>query len=513
MEPDRRPGREEFSLRIHSVIPRGAGPRKAYNRHMNALPAAPDELRRILELQRAAFQRELPVPAAIRQDRLRRAAALLRAHREALCEAISADFGNRPRLLSTISDVMVCIRALEDAAKAVPRWMRPERRAMPFPLPFLGSRARIEHQPKGVVGIVSPWNFPLNLVFMPLAGVLAAGNRAMLKPSEFVPETSALLQRLVAQAFDRAEIAVVTGDAAVAQRFTELPLDHLVFTGSTAVGRHVMRAAAANLVPVTLELGGKCPVIVSRSADLAATAQVIAQHKLFNAGQICLAPDYVLAPRGEADRLVECMATAAREMYPDVARSPDLTTIINARHYARLRGYVDDARSRGAQVLEVNPTGAPAGQLQQERRMPLTILRGVTDDMLAMQEEIFGPVLPVVEYGSIEQALEYVNARPRPLALYWFGKDSAEERRVLDATHSGGVSINEITWHCSIDDLPFGGIGPSGMGAYHGVHGFREFSHRRAIYRHGGVDLTKLMGLRPPYPDRIPAVVAREIGK
>jgi coniferyl-aldehyde dehydrogenase len=416
--------------------------------------------------------------------------------------------------LSLVSDVAVSVRSLRDAARHVTRWMRPERRAVPFPLGALGCRARIEYQPKGVVGIVAPWNYPLNLAFVPLAAALAAGNRAMIKMSELVPHTSKLCHELVAGAFDPAEVAVVTGDAAVGQAFTRLPFDHLLFTGSTAVGRHVMRAAADNLVPVTLELGGKSPVIVGRSADLARVALSVAQHKLFNAGQTCLAPDYLIVPRELAGGLAARIRAAALEMYPRIAGNPDYTSIVDARHFARLEGYVTDAAARGAEVIRVGAADDPPERLAAERRMPLTLVRAwqaPLRELRVMQEEIFGPVLPMLEYDSIEEAIGWVNAGPRPLALYYFGHDAAEERRVLDRTHSGGVTVNEITWHFVAEDLPFGGVGASGFGAYHGIHGFREFSHARAVFRQGPVDVSAIAGMRPPYGARLQRTIAREL--
>lgn len=468
-------------------------------------------LQALLARQRQAFPQHLPVPASVRRDRLHRAAELLVANRDRLCEAMTADFGSRPRLMSMTTDIAIAVRSLRDAAKHVARWMRPQRRELPFPLGMLGCRGHIEYQPKGVVGIVAPWNYPVNLVFIPLAGVLAAGNRAMIKTSELAPATGELCRELVAAGFDASEVAVVTGDAAVAQAFTRLPFDHLLFTGSTQIGRAVMHAAAENLVPVTLELGGKCPVIVGRSADESLVAKAVAQHKLLNAGQTCLAPDYLFLPRERADALVEDIARQAAAMYPRIAGNPDYTSVIDARHYGRLQGYLEDAAAHGARVRLVAPADESREALERERKLPLAILRGATDAMRVMQEEIFGPVLPVFEYDSIDEAIAYVNAHERPLGLYYFGRDAAEERRVLDRTHSGGVTVNEMTFHCAAEDLPFGGIGASGMGAYHGVHGFREFSHARAVYRQSRVDVSALGGMRPPYGEKLKKTVEREL--
>jgi coniferyl-aldehyde dehydrogenase len=476
------------------------------------VPAAPiDPLLTLLERQRQMFGDSLPVPANVRRDRLRRTAALLYAHRAAFCAAMDADFGGRPAELSLMTDVVIAIKALDHAARHLDRWMRPERRALPFPLGWVGGRATVERQPKGVIGVIAPWNFPVNLAFAPLAGIFAAGNHVMLKPSESTPATSALMQELVAKEFDPGEFTVVTGDAGVAAAFSRLPFDHLLFTGGASVGRHVMRAAAENLVPVTLELGGKCPVILGRSADLAHAARCIAHHKLVNAGQMCLAPDYVIAPAATLETLAEALRASVAAMYPRIAGNPEYTAIVDARHHARVMGYVREARERGATVVEINPAGDAAERLAAERRVPLTLLRGVDDSLRVMQEEIFGPVLPLVPLESVGAAIDYVNARPRPLALYYFGKDRAEERELLDRTITGSVGINEITYQFGVDDLPFGGVGASGLGAYHGVDGYREFSHARAIYRHGWVDTSALGGMRPPYGERLQKTLAREL--
>ena len=372
------------------------------------------------------------------------------------------------------------------------------RRTTPRILGFLGARAEIRHQPKGVVGVISPWNFPVNLTFAPLAGVLAAGNRAMIKPSETTPATSELLKQMFASAFDESEIAVVTGGPEVGQAFSALAFDHMIFTGATSIGRHVMRAAAENLVPVTLELGGKSPVVVGRSADMAVAAARIMNGKTLNAGQICLAPDYVLAPADRVgDFVAEAKASVGR-MFPSIRESPDYTAVVSDRHYARLMGYLDDARAKGAELVEINP-GAEDLRQQPHRRIAPTLILNPTDDMKVMQEEIFGPLLPVKAYRDVQEAMDYINAHDRPLGLYYFGSDDAERDRVLNGTTSGGVTVNDVVMHVAQEELPFGGIGPAGMGAYHGHDGFREFSHRKSIYHQIKWDLAPLRMLRPPY--------------
>jgi coniferyl-aldehyde dehydrogenase len=320
----------------------------------------------------------------------------------------------------------------------------------------------------------------------------------MIKPSETTPATSELLKQMFASAFDQSEIAVVTGGPEVGQAFSALPFDHLVFTGATSIGRHVMRAAAQNLVPVTLELGGKSPVVVGRSADLSVAAARIMNGKTLNAGQICLAPDYVLAPADCLPDFVAAAKTSVSQMFPSVRESPDYTAIVSDRHYARLMDYLDDARTKGAEIVEINP-GAEDLRQQPHRRIAPTLILNPTDDMKVMQEEIFGPLLPVKGYGDVQEAIDYINARDRPLGLYYFGSDAAERDRLIDQTTSGGVTINDVVMHVAQEELPFGGIGPAGMGAYHGHDGFREFSHRKSIYHQIKWDLAPLRMLRPPY--------------
>ena len=464
----------------------------------------------LLHRQRAAFIAELPVSAAVRLDRLKRAADVVIQGKDRLAAALSDDFGHRPTPMTMMTDIMASVGPLRHAAKHLAAWMKPEKRGVQFPLGLLGARARVEYQPKGVVGIISPWNFPVNLTFAPLAGVLAAGNRAMIKPSEYTPITSALLRELIGAAFDETEVAVVTGGPELGRAFSELPFDHLVFTGSTAIGRHVMAAAAKHLVPLTLELGGKSPVIVSRSADIGRTTERIALGKMMNAGQICLAPDYLLVPREDEAKIVDGLKTAVAGMYPTLLANDDYTSVLGSRHRERLEAHVADATAKGARVTVVNPANEDFAK-QNTNKMPLHILQDVTDEMTVMQEEIFGPLLPVVPYDRPDDAVTYVNARDRPLGLYWFGDDKAEERRVLDRTISGGVTVNDVLFHVSMEDLPFGGIGPSGMGSYHGLDGFRAFSHAKAIYSQPKLDIAGIAGFKPPYGAKTAKAVARQL--
>ena len=456
------------------------------------------EMEALLRKQREAFTAARPEGLDVRRDRVRRAIALLKDNGDALCKAMSADFGNRSAHQSMITDIGGTVNFGKYCLKHIDKWARSEKRHVQFPLGLLGARAELRYEPKGVIGILSPWNFPVNLSFGPLMQVLAAGNRAMIKPSEFTEKTSELSAELCGKYFEEDEVAFVTGGPEVAHAFSSLPFDHLVFTGSTATGRKVMEAAAKNLCPVTLELGGKSPVVLGRGANLEQAGERIAMGKMMNAGQICLAPDYMYVPEDKEDAAIAAVELGVHKMYPTLLANEDYASVVTDRHFDRLQGLVEDARGKGAEVIEVNPgkedfTGTNA------RKMPLTILRNVTDDMQAMQEEIFGPVLPVKTYRDVGEAIDYVNGRDRPLGLYYFGQDSGEREQVLTRTISGGVTVNDVIFHVSMEDLPFGGVGPSGIGSYHGVEGFREFSHARSVYTQPKVDVAKLGGLKPPY--------------
>jgi coniferyl-aldehyde dehydrogenase len=453
----------------------------------------------ILDGQKAAHLRDGAPSAETRIDWLDRCIGLLIDHATDIQDALNTDFGNRSRDATMLTDISGSIGPLKFARDNVRKWMKGQKRkTTPAILGLFGARAEIQYQPKGVVGVISPWNFPVNLTFAPLAGILAAGNRAMIKPSEFTPETSALMKTMFAKAFSEQEIAVITGGPDVGQAFAGLPFDHMIFTGATSVARHVMRAAAENLVPLTLELGGKSPVIISQSADMATAAARVMNGKTLNAGQICLAPDYVLAPESRVEEFVTEATGAVTRMFPTLRDNPDYTAVIAQRHYDRIKGYIDDARAKGADIREINPANEDFSQ-QEHRKIPPTLILNATDDMTVMQEEIFGPVLAVKTYRTAEEAVDYVNAHDRPLGLYWFGADEAEKARVLDRTTSGGVTINDVVMHVAQEELPFGGVGPSGMGSYHGHDGFLEFSHKKAIYTQLKKDIGPLLQMRPPY--------------
>ena len=438
---------------------------------LSALRAPGDTAESLLSLQQKAFA-DAPYPGCNeRRDALKALRRAIRKHAPSLAAAADRDFGGRAVAETMTVDVLPSILHINHLLGGLRRWMRPARRHVEWL--FLGNRARVMYQPKGVVGVVVPWNFPVYLALGPLATALAAGNRCMIKTSEYAPHTSAALRAMLAETFPEDQVAIVEGDAEVARQFTGLPFDHLVFTGSPEVGRHVMRAAAENLTPVTLELGGKSPAVVSRGADLERAARRIAHGKTVNAGQICVAPDYALVPEELAERFATEVLGAGAAMFP--ADGDDYTAVIHQRAHTRIQALLDDARAHGARVLRAS---MPADG----RRLPLHVVLGVTPQMRIAQEEIFGPILPVFTYRKFEEVVAHVRRGTRPLALYYFGDDRTETSEILHRTHAGGVTLNDWGWHVMNHDLPFGGTGTSGMGNYHGAEGFRELSHAKAVF-------------------------------
>jgi len=473
------------------------------------MPDHGSEMHQALTRQRKAYLMDGPPSAEKRIDRLDRAIGLLVDHRDEITDALREDFGHRSVHASLLTDVSGSLGPLKFAKENLRAWMRPEKRKLtPAILGLFGARARVEFQPKGVVGIISPWNFPVQLTFGPLAGALAAGNRVMIKPSEFTPRSSDLMARMFRSAFDETEVAVFPGGPDVGAAFSKLPFDHLLFTGATSIAYHVMRAAAENLVPTTLELGGKSPVIVGRSANIDLAAKRVMLGKTLNAGQICLAPDYVMVPQDKLQEFVGAVKNTVSAMFPTLKDNPDYTSIVNQRHYDRLMGYVADARAKGAEIVEINPAREDFRQ-QPFRKIPPTLVLNPTDDMAIMKGEIFGPLLPVKTYAQVGEAIDYVNGHPRPLGLYYFGSEADEERRVLTRTTSGGVTVNDVVMHVSMEDLPFGGVGPAGMGAYHGIDGFKTFSHAKAVFRQAKADVTAMY--RPPYGAKFLKMVQGQI--
>jgi coniferyl-aldehyde dehydrogenase len=466
-----------------------------------AQPEVHSQMADVLAKQKRAHIRDGAPSAAKRIEWIDRAIGLLVGHKDAIAEALREDFGHRSVHASLFTDVSGSIGPLKHAKAHLKGWMKREKRAVsPAILGLFGARAYVDYQPKGTIGVISPWNFPFNLTFTPLAGIFAAGNRAMIKPSEYTPRSSELMAKMFADAYDESEVAVFNGGPDVGSAFARLPFDHLLFTGATSIAYHVLRAAAENLVPTTLELGGKSPVIVSDTADLELTARRVMMGKTMNAGQICLAPDYVMVPKAKAGAFVGAVTGAVATMFPTLKDNPDYTSVVDQRHYDRLMGYLDDARAKGAEIVEINPAKENFSQ-QPFHKIPPTLVLNPTDDMKIMQDEIFGPLLPVKTYDKVEEAIDYVNDHPRPLGLYYFGQNKQEQERVLTRTTSGGVSVNDVVMHVAMEDLPFGGVGPSGMGAYHGVDGFRTFSHAKAVFQQAKPDLTAM--LRPPYGAKI----------
>ncbi len=444
--------------------------------------------------QMKAAQRKAGTPSA--DDRialLDRLEAAVLARKDSLAAAISRDFGNRSKHETIAAEIFVIQSEIRHARAHLRDWMRPQARDVG--IAFAPATAEVVFQPLGVVGIMSPWNYPVQLALAPLVGALAAGNRAMIKPSELVPETAAALASLVEEVFPADRVTVITGGSDIGEAFSRLPFDHLIFTGSTRVGMAVMRAAAENLVPVTLELGGKSPTIVGSGISARAAAEKIMAGKCFNAGQTCVAPDYVLVPKAMLGELAQACEAAVAKMYPTLAANPDYTSIVNDRHFARLRGYLDEARKRDVKVVEINP--AKETLEASKRKLAPTLIIDPPDDLAVMQEEIFGPILPIKTYGTIGEAIDFVNDRPRPLALYYLGYDDDESEQVIAQTVAGGMCVNDTNLHVGVDDLPFGGVGPSGMGHYHGVEGFETFSKKKGIFRQSRLSGTAL--LRPPF--------------
>ncbi|KAE9641356.1 coniferyl aldehyde dehydrogenase [Pseudomonas sp. PB103] len=466
--------------------------------YLQTLQQPLEELNRLFAGQRAAYAANPMPPAAQRQQWLKALRDLLSSERQALIDAISADFSHRSADETLLAELMPSLHGIHYASRRLRGWMKPSRRHVG--MAFQPAAAKVIYQPLGVIGVIVPWNYPLYLAIGPLVGALAAGNRVMLKLSESTPATGLLLKELLARVFPEDLVCVVLGEADVGVAFSRLPFDHLLFTGSTSVGKHVMRAAAENLTPVTLELGGKSPAIVSHDAPLKDAAERIAFGKTLNAGQTCVAPDYVLVPEGRVGGFVEAYRQAVQSFYPTLADNPDYTAIINERQLARLNGYVSDATSKGALLIPLFEQG-------QGRRMPHSVLLNVSDEMTVMQDEIFGPLLPIVPYRDLEQAFAYINQRPRPLALYYFGYDKREQNRVLHETHSGGVCLNDTLLHVAQDDMPFGGIGPSGMGHYHGHEGFLTFSKAKGVLIKQRFNAAKL--IYPPYGKSIQKLIQK----
>ncbi len=446
------------------------------------------QLAHSLSVMRASFTNNPAPTAKERMDRLNRLHNVIIDYQDRLVAAANADFSGRAEAETLMIEIYPVLEGIHYNKKHLKSWMKQSNRATPLML--FGATTKVHYQPLGVIGIVVPWNFPIFLGLSPLVGALAAGNRAMIKASEFAPRTGAVLEDMIANAFSPQEVAVFNGDVEVATQFTQLPFDHLVFTGSTQVGRMVMKAAAENLTPVTLELGGKSPAIIHHSFPIDEAARRIAFGKGLNAGQVCVSPDYILVPGNQLDAFVSAFSSAFAKLYPTLEKNADYTSIITGRQRDRLLDNLRDAQEKGAHITTLNP-----GQegFNDSPKLPLHIITNVRDDMRVMQEEIFGPLLPVLPYDTLEDALSYVRERPRPLALYYFDWNKQRAQKVIGETHSGGVCINDVMTHTLVDDMPFGGVGPSGMGHYHGHEGFLAFSKSKGIVRKGRFNITSLI--------------------
>ncbi|MCC7154842.1 MAG: coniferyl aldehyde dehydrogenase [Bryobacterales bacterium] len=428
-----------------------------------------------------------------RREALKRLHEVIQVHRDEMAQRVAEDFGRRATEETLLLEVFPILNGIRHAIAHMEAWMRP--RGVAVSWLFKPASAQIVYQPLGVVGIVSAWNYPFWLTFLPLVDALAAGNRVLIKPSEIAPRSADLTGAIIRETFDPAHVNVVTGGPEVSKKFVSLPFDHLLFTGSTRVGKEVMKAAAENLTPLTLELGGKSPAIVHESYSLKTAAERIWTGKLYNAGQTCLAPDYALIPEDKVDEFVDVSRACVARLYPALAENPDYTSIVNQRHYERLMGLIADAMAQGAECLAFHNEGESFGN--GSHVMPPVAVKRVTSEMTLMREEIFGPVLPVVPYQSLDDAIAYVNSRPRPLALYYFDNHRKRVNRVLNETVSGGVTVNDVILHVAQSGLPFGGVGPSGMGHYHGEAGFRRMSKEKGVFLQGRIASTAM--LRPPY--------------
>ncbi|MBK7685725.1 MAG: coniferyl aldehyde dehydrogenase [Rhodocyclaceae bacterium] len=468
---------------------------------LNSATASPTttitRMQDVLARQKQAFLADNPPSAELRIDRINRVIALLLDNQQNLCESLATDFTWRSHDQSLMSDILLPLASLKYARKNLSQWMKPERRRPEMRLGLIGAKAEILFQPIGTVGIMTPWNFPIAIALAPLAEVFAAGNRAMISLSDLSPTTAKLLIELLASRFDETELAAFVGGAEVGGAFSALPLDHLVFTGSPRVGKLVMRAAAENLTPVTLELGGKSPTIVGRGADLENAARRIWGGKCISAGQACVAPDYVMVHEEDRESLVAHRVTELQRMFPTILDNPDYTAMATPGQYQRMQKLLDDGRERKLNIVEVNPAKE---DLSSSRKVAPTIFIDPPQDALIMNDEIFGPLLPILSYQVIDEVIAYINERPRPLALYYFGDDT-EAEHVLARTSSGGACINEVMQHLFQRDLPFGGCGNSGFGRYGGKAGFQAFSLQRSVFSPPHWDVGAM--LRPPYGEKI----------
>jgi coniferyl-aldehyde dehydrogenase len=457
------------------------------------------EIVRLKELfirQKSAYGKT-PMPSA--EQRIGHLKALKNVtikYQEQLASAVNEDFSCRSKDETLLAEILTSVEGINMAIKNTRKWMKPSKRGVG--MLFAPAKNEVRYQPLGVVGIIVPWNYPIFLAIGPLVAALSAGNRAMIKMSEFTPNLNKVFKVMIAEIFEENRVCVIEGEADAAIVFTEQPFDHILFTGSTSVGRFVMAAAAKNLTPVTLELGGKSPAIVSNNVPMKDAAERICFGKSMNAGQTCVAPDYILVPKAKEEEFIKAYIAAFSKMYPTLKDNDDYTSIVNDRQYQRLSNWIQDAKDKGAKLTEINPAKE---DLSAGRKLAPVIVQNMKDDMTIAEEELFGPILPIITYDAMDEAIAHINDRPRPLALYFFGYDKNEQNHVLDHTHSGGVCVNDTLMHLAQEDMPFGGVGDSGMGHYHGKEGFITFSKAKAVHRKGRFSTGNLA--YPPYDNSI----------
>ncbi|NQY48120.1 MAG: coniferyl aldehyde dehydrogenase [Colwellia sp.] len=464
----------------------------------------------LLSQQQESFKKAGYPDLEIRISRLDRLLAMLKKYDRQICKVVAEDFGTRPEELTLLAEVYATIEHAKDAIINVEQWMSPEQRKAMSPGSDAGATAQIRFMPKGVVGIIGPWNFPVHLVIAPLVCVLAAGNRAMIKPSSVTPKTAELIGEMIAEFFDPTEVTVISGNN-VSDKFTKLPFDHIVFTGSTDNGRHVMRAAADNLTPVTLELGGKSPVIIDKCADLSVVALRIITGKLFNSGQVCVCPDYAFVPEAMLPALLIELENAVKILYPTIENNPDYTSIVNQNHFRRIQNLLDDANEKGVEIVTFNPADENYDESVNRKLLP-RVLVNPSDETAVMKEEIFGPLLPLKSYNQLDEVIEYLHTKDHPLALYYFGENETNKALLRDNILSGGMTVNDVVVQVICDQLPFGGVGASGMGRYHGIEGFIEFSHLKGVYTQTPSE--EIAGfMRPPYNDTIRDMLEKNISE
>jgi len=454
------------------------------------------EIRRVIYLQQKALQDEDITSAKIREDRIKRAIDLITLNKEKILEALQDDFGFRNPGEILLAEIFGTINTLKYSKKHTKSWMRNCQRQSLQPFKFLGARTYVKYQPLGSVGVIVPWNFPINLCFGPLGSIFAAGNRAIIKPSEIAPSSAGLIQELIKIYYDEEELTVFTGDSNVAKILSLQPFDHLLFTGSSKNAVKVMKSASENLVPVTLELGGKSPAIISESANLRKAARRILTGKIFNGGQVCLAPDYVLIKKSTEQNFIDELKKAASTLLLQNKSILGITSLINDSHLKRIEFILEDAKQKGGKIIELLDSSR-VKKLKATQMIP-SVIANSSQDMIALNEEIFGPILPFVYYDNLDDAINFLNSKQSPLGIYWFGSNKREANKIINCTSSGGITINDVIAHVAQDDAPFGGIGKSGMGAYHGKEGFENFSHAKTIYEQISFDLP-LKFMRPPY--------------